>query len=1024
MRFYVYVLEAWNMPVENTYVKLQLGKLKSKTRVFQRSVNPAWNEEFVFRVHDMEEELVVSVYYYEDGGGGGGDLGVFGGSGELLGRVRIPVWSVMAEENHTLPPTWFSLESSKAGKFVNTDCGKILLTLSLHGRGHDNPSMHDLHSSINDGVGKSLEDQNATSPKKGHKKTRDGKKLMKSLANHIEKIFTKHDDSEKSDDHSDMSTTTLTTPTEYEDCLEEVSSNFSLVEALEIMQARQGEQEIPENLAGGVLLDQTYMASSNELNLLLFSPNSEFRKNLADLQGITDVNEGHWTWKSGEELRLTRNVTYTKAASKLVKATKATEEQTYILANGKAYAVMVTVSTPDVPYGSTFKIELLYKIIPGPDLSSGAESSQLIVSWGIHFVQHTMMRGMIESGARLGLKESFDHFADLLAQNFKVIESTGLASKNQVLAALDSERQSDWDLARKYFFNLTVFSTVFMLIYVLGHIILSPPDKINGLEVRGFDLPDSIGELVTCGILVLQLERVYYMVLHFVQARLKRGSDHGVKAQGDGWVLTVALIEGSDLASLDATGLSDPYVVFTCNGKTRTSSVKLQTNNPQWNEILEFDAMEEPPAVLDVEVFDFDGPFDQASSLGHAEINFLKHTSTELADMWVPLDGKHAQASQSKLHLRIFLDNNNGVETIKEYLTKMEKEVGKKFNLRSPHKNSAFQKIFGLPPDEFLISDFSCSLRRKLHLQGRLFLSARVVGFYANLFGHKTKFYFLWDDIEDIQEQPPSIASVGSPTLVIILRKGRGFDAQHGAKSQDDEGRLKFYFQSFVSFSEASRTIMALWRTRTMSPEQRAQIAKEEQDAEETPVSVPKVGALPSSDDSDMSMIMSSELAVSMESLMTIFDGGELEYTVMVKSGCLNLVTTAWEPVKPDLFERRLYYKFSRHVSIFGGEVTCTQQKYPTEDPQGWIVNEVMALHNIPFSDLYRVHFRYQIMKSTLAQNACKCEAYIGIRWLKSAKFQQPITRNIMERLTQRVKDMLELVEREIILANQPDIPS
>ena len=59
-------------------------------------------------------------------------------------------------------------------------------------------------------------------------------------------------------------------------------------------------------------------------------------------------------------------------------------------------------------------------------------------------------------------------------------------------------------------------------------------------------------------------------------------------------------------------------------------------------EILEFDAMDEPPSVLDVEVFDFDGPFDQATSLGHAEIIFLKHTSPELADMWIPLEGKLA----------------------------------------------------------------------------------------------------------------------------------------------------------------------------------------------------------------------------------------------------------------------------------------------------------------------------------------------------------------------------------------------
>lgn len=61
------------------------------------------------------------------------------------------------------------------------------------------------------------------------------------------------------------------------------------------------------------------------------------------------------------------------------------------------------------------------------------------------------------------------------------------------------------------------------------------------------------------------------------------GTDHGLKAHGDGWVLTVALIEGVDLASLESEGLSDPYVVFTCNGQTRSSSVKLQTSDPQWN---------------------------------------------------------------------------------------------------------------------------------------------------------------------------------------------------------------------------------------------------------------------------------------------------------------------------------------------------------------------------------------------------------------------------------------------------------
>ncbi|GJX05469.1 C2 and GRAM domain-containing protein isoform X1 [Tanacetum coccineum] len=118
------------------------------------------------------------------------------------------------------------------------------------------------------------------------------------------------------------------------------------------------------------------------------------------------------------------------------------------------------------------------------------------------------------------------------------------------------------------------------------------------------------------------------------------GNDYGVKALGKGWVVTIAIIEGTNLAALESFGFSDPYVVLACNRKTRTSSVKLQTLKLQWDEILEFDVAEEPLSLLDVEVFDFDGPFGQAASLGHANIRFLRHTSKLLADMLVTLKGK------------------------------------------------------------------------------------------------------------------------------------------------------------------------------------------------------------------------------------------------------------------------------------------------------------------------------------------------------------------------------------------------
>ena len=181
------------------------------------------------------------------------------------------------------------------------------------------------------------------------------------------------------------------------------------------------------------------------------------------------------------------------------------------------------------------------------------------------------------------------------------------------MAALQREHQSDWELATEYFGNLTVVSAVLLTFYVIAHILLCKPHEPQGLEIKGLHLPDSFGQLITCGILVLLLERVCNMALHFIQARLYMGnhlshalllfkvqslyghlyylyshascagSDHGIKSQGDGWVVTVALVEAVNLPPLDTRGSSDPFVVLMCNGKTRTSSVQLQTCDPQWN---------------------------------------------------------------------------------------------------------------------------------------------------------------------------------------------------------------------------------------------------------------------------------------------------------------------------------------------------------------------------------------------------------------------------------------------------------
>ncbi|GJV17165.1 C2 and GRAM domain-containing protein [Tanacetum coccineum] len=1037
MKLLVRVIEARNVPVmdqngsADTYVKLKVGNQRFKTKVIKKCLTPSWCEEFSFKVEDLKEQLVVTLLnedkYFND---------------DVIGSVKIPVARVFDSGDKSLGTLWYPLQPKKRSKIK--ECGEVLLTICFS----QNNSPCDMQSQVENGTmspSRSSTSSIMSSPLRQEevapvKEEKSSREKLSNLLSHIfnrnnelippaasNKItelpeITETDDSEVSEDKSEEQSTS--------------SSNFE--ELMKKMEEKDEGNEMPSNLPGGVMLDQMYAISPSELNSFIFSNDSNYLKQLAEVQGSTELQVGPWKFDT-ESGSLKRVFTYIKAPSRLIKALKAIEDQTYLKADGKCFSVLASVNTPDAPYASNYRVEIQTSISPGPELPSGEETSHLVVSWRMNFLHNTMMKGMIEGGARQGVKESFEQVATLLAEKLKVVDIKDVGSeKDQALASLQVEKQSDWKLAVQYFCNFTVISTIFMGLYVLVHLFLAMPNTIQGLEFGGLDLPDSIGEVVVCGVLVLQAERVMKLISRFMQARGQKGGDHGVKAQGDGWLLTVALVEGSNLPAVESNALSDPYVVFTCNGKARTSSIKFQKSDPRWNEIFEFDAMDDPPSTLDVEVYDFDGPFDEAVSLGHTQINFVKTNISDLGDAWVPLEGKLAQACQSKLHLRIFLNNTRGSNIVKEYLTKMEKEVGKKIKIRSPQTNSAFQKLFKLPPEEFLINDFTCHLKRKMPLQGRLFLSARIIGFHGDLFGHKTTFFFLWEDIEDIQVVPPTLSSMGSPIVVITLHPGRGLDAKHGAKTQDAEGRLKFHFQSFVSFSVAHRTIMALWRARSLSPEQKAEIAEEELDdkgiqmldeesslsksddeSENRSLQSEESGSFLGLGDVSLSVVYSSVLSVPSNFVMELFSGSELERRAMDRAHCVNYSTSPWEVEKPDVYQRQTYYKFDVSVSRYGGEVTTSQQKSRLTDRNGWLVEEVTTLHGVPLGDYFTLHTKYQIEDQASRSMGCKVVVYFGIAWLKSTKHKKKITKNIHANLQDRMMVMFSTIEKEFVSGKQ-----
>lgn len=347
------------------------------------------------------------------------------------------------------------------------------------------------------------------------------------LASKLANIFNKNVDDSASPCFNEASDLPMenenVVPVELDPKTEKQPTSVDFEEMIRTLEMREQGGEVPKSFPAGVVLDQLYTVATRELNSMLFSPDSSVWKSSAEAVGSTDLQIGSWKFENGGS-SLKRVVSYTKAPTKIVKALKAIEDHTFLKADGKNFVVLANVDTPDAPYGKSFKVEVLYCITQGPEQPSGETSSRLVVSWRMNFLQSTMMKSMIEGGARQGIKENFEQFEKILSQVVKPVDLNDIGSeKDKILASLQVERQSDWKLAVQYLTNFAVISVVFLGLYVVTHVWLAMPSTCHGLEFSSLDLPDSISELIVSGVLVLLGKRALESISRFIHARGRKG---------------------------------------------------------------------------------------------------------------------------------------------------------------------------------------------------------------------------------------------------------------------------------------------------------------------------------------------------------------------------------------------------------------------------------------------------------------------------------------------------------------------
>ena len=145
------------------------------------------------------------------------------------------------------------------------------------------------------------------------------------------------------------------------------------------------------------------------------------------------------------------------------------------------------------------------------------------------------------------------------------------------------------------------------------------------------------------------------------------------------------------------------------------------------------------------------------------------------------------------------------------------------------------RRIFGLDPDEQLINDYLCALKKKVLLQGRLFVFERHLCFHASLFGyHKTKI-IPFERVENVKKRknvgfPNSIEVTWkqyppqSPPVPEAIHQSNVSDAS-GPNTSDSAplDSKREFFTSFLSREDAYRLVLGLWAEHSPLAQERAE---------------------------------------------------------------------------------------------------------------------------------------------------------------------------------------------------------
>lgn len=188
------------------------------------------------------------------------------------------------------------------------------------------------------------------------------------------------------------------------------------------------------------------------------------------------------------------------------------------------------------------------------------------------------------------------------------------------------------------------------------------------------------------------------------------------------------------------------------------------------------------------------GPYNATSAGGASGVSVPAFSSSALPDLE---EKYHANVVSNQHHAAYDSDDSDRPKA------RADLDTGKHlagFAYANKKRNQDFHKLFrSLPPNDFLLDDFSCALSREILIQGRMYVSERNICFNSNILGWVTNLIISFDEIVGLEKK----------TTAGLFPNGIVVQTLHARSS----------FASFISRDTVFEFLMSIWRQTNARPD-------------------------------------------------------------------------------------------------------------------------------------------------------------------------------------------------------------